>query len=1531
MIPKRKRSIPARLLRLTGWLGAVFILILIALVIFTETSLFRSIAKNTLIDVVDSALNAKLSIGDLQGNLFSGWRLERVRLDNADGPIATVQTIVLRYSILELFWKHISIDEVTLLRPRIFITKTASRDWNIAHLVRDTTASESKGEFDWRIIANSVRLIDGRLFVHDSSITEPLARNRLDAHRMDFDKLNLALRADITTRESRISINQFHFVNNNGDFALENISGDILLDTMSVAIEDFSVQTSRSKAMLTARIDSINVLRGIDADRFPALPLAMSLVAPSVDMRDLQYFLPSLDILGTAPSFVGRVHGNLRSLNLHDVKVVTRNSSMTFTGSLKNITDGASMLIDVSSQDAVIDGSDLPDVLPGIPLPDYSEVGRARFKKLRFVGEPLNFLAEIEMASDAGAAVGSAKLDLRGDVFVYDIDARVLNVDLARVLRRPALSSNISATGTLRGRGTTLGAMQAALDLRMDSSSFNQYRTRSLGLTAVVDNDSLRFDLAATSREGNLTMRAGMRFGKDTVLGVRVDARAGSVNLAKLLGKDSLATNLNFTLQGQTDGVSLTKSSGSIRMRFDSSRYQDMFIESDSLLLTLDQHRPRDRALTLQTPYADLSVRGAFDIPRFAGYLGAQLDSLFAGLSRFPLLRDSVSAVPAIPGRRAESSRGVANRMGKEASRPEDSDTASFMDATVKLEVKNTPSLQRYLGAEHFLMRASLEAGIHGGRTDMNIRGTLTVNDLYYYATEDRHMLAAGLRQTFDILHLSVDDTWKSLVVRTSGIAANIDVNDLEFSRTSVRLGYESRTPTFQIRSLIDTAFQVDVEGAARFRDDDVAVSLSRCNLSYQGLAWKSIAPVEAVISDSMIAVDAFALQRNGTSVALRGRRTFSGRNSFSIRVDSVRIDELEYLATSNRASLTGESFGGTASVEATVEGTDAEPLIAAEIYTPDLSYRGYTFGEFQVAPRYENRTLELYSELKYLLPDGQKRRVLTASGSLPVTIAFTGSTVFDLTHDGTRSDSLRLIMTSFPLTLTEKFVGLFSPLQGYANAELTIKGATGNPTYSGWLTVSDATGRFYLNNMDYRLGMAVRFDKRSIHIDTVSIANDSKDWTSGLVTASGKIDLDEFRINRYTVDMFGKLKVLRRASRSSSKLVYGDLFVALGDDGLHLTGQPGKSLLQGNIQIAEGNLTFAMEGQTATVAKYSNIRYIDVDDTKVETRSSFSDAAMKTRQGSLFGKGTSRDTVSTGGQAPSFFDGFQYDLAVTTVGNMRIVMPFSSLSQEELNARLNIENFKVSNWEASGKFVGEVTLGPESYYIQFGKKFAASGSLIFNGDPQNPDLKLRAVYSADHVSPRETERHKVFVIITITGSRRTPKLEWDIRLDAEDSPNRPRAGDMQSDALSFILVGLFSDELSGSGKGEFINRADDIRIALQSSIVSAGVSDLISKAGLQNVLKRVEFGGLGSASGTRVKVTSEVGRALLTYDGVINNLGYSDIVFELPVWTIFPNMGLGNMVLQASRKTSNNLINSGSSTQEDAVVEAKLLYRFSF
>jgi hypothetical protein len=1510
--------LPARLIRVAVYLGLGFIVFILLLAGFTETATFKTFLRDVIVETADSSLNAQLSIDNIDGNLISGWSLQGVRLRDENGPIASIDNIILRYDLIGLLWKRITIREITLDHPDISITKGDGRDWNINTLFKPSDDDDSTSTpFDWSIVVQNLRIVGGHLLIYDSTLAGDVPRDRMDYDRMELRDLTLAMSAVYRPSFKKISLNQFSFVNVLGDVSVRNIAGDIVVRPAGADVQGLSLQTDRSAIIVSAAIDSVDVLGGFDTDAMQDYPMAVHARAPEFDVRDLQYFLPALDFLAGTAALEVRARGSLRQLEVRKVMLEAFDSRVEFSGVLRDILKGSEMWMDVSGKDVRITGADYPRMLPGIPILDLSGAGTAEFRTLRYTGQPLTFTGEVDMVTDAGEAAGKVAFDFSGEEMSYDGVLNTRRVDLSKLLNNQALATSISGETRIQGRGNSIGVMQAQLSVRLDSSRYRGLPIRRMILDVNVRPDSLELDLDFDSPAGKLVVDGAMGFLPDSVTGFRFTSQGRTLDLEPLLESEEYDSDLTFLLRAHGDGVDLSTMSADMEIALEPSRFGSVTIDRDTFRVQLRQHAGAPEHLLIETQYADLRVDGLFDFPRFVDYLSVQSDSLSAAFRAWAVLPDTVSTsiAPATPSRKTRAAARVPL--------PPPPDTARFMDAEYTLTLKRPERIARYFDASTFIVRGNYTGRIAGGYNGFDIQGQARVSD-FYYVDSARTWLAAGVRFNYDVQNLRLERPLEQVTVRALLSAGDANFNGLRLSRCEASLSYTDGEPRMRLRGSLDTLLDADIECRGHFGDGVLEFEFPTVKLAWLGEQFVNDGPALLRIDSGGIGIESFDLRHDRIRVSLKGRRDAEGNNAFSLYADSLNIGLLEYAVSGSAAARRGESFSGIGFIEANLSGSDDEPQFAAAVYVDSLGYRGSLFGELNMEARYADRNLELYSELDYSDGRGASEKVFFLSGMIPLVITFG-----DKEESSTSQANLRAQMKQFPLALLEEFVGLFSPLEGHANGDIAITGTAEAPSFTGTITVDDGKGRFLFNNMDYALTLRIEADKQDIRIAEAAIRNVPSDWSDGAITAEGTISTESFAISNFDLAMRGRLKVLRPASRAATRSLYGDLFISTGGRDLTYRGRLDRSLLIGDIIIEEGALVFPYEQKGGPVAKYSDFTYVIVDDTTTQLTTSLSGGRMS-------GRGMLQADNGLNGEAPqvperSVLDGLSYDMKIATSGRLKVEIPITMM-QAELNAILNFENLKVSNFGGrEGSFVGEVKLGQESEVFFLGRRMTASGALRFTRDPQNPDLDLTAVYSDYYTNPATDVRRQIFVKVFITGSKEKPELKYDMRWDEPDGAPVSQGGDIESDAFSFVLFGVFAKDLTESGKARSaaIDMAPDLASKVGSALASTAATQFLADAGLQDVINRLDFADLGTQD-SRVKFTSSIGRALITYDGKMSNLGSSNVTVDFPLSRIL-GLPWGNFVVQIARRTIDQTAESATQIQEYSIFELKILQRFSF
>src|SRR5437868_9835517 len=102
-----------------------------AAAIVAETSWFKNWLRGYIVREANQYINGQLSIARLGGNLFFGVELQDIGVSMDGTQVVAVQDLGLKYNVFELITKGLSVDEISLNKPKIYLRKDGDT-WSIA-------------------------------------------------------------------------------------------------------------------------------------------------------------------------------------------------------------------------------------------------------------------------------------------------------------------------------------------------------------------------------------------------------------------------------------------------------------------------------------------------------------------------------------------------------------------------------------------------------------------------------------------------------------------------------------------------------------------------------------------------------------------------------------------------------------------------------------------------------------------------------------------------------------------------------------------------------------------------------------------------------------------------------------------------------------------------------------------------------------------------------------------------------------------------------------------------------------------------------------------------------------------------------------------------------------------------------------------------------------------------------------------------------------------------------------------------------
>ena len=136
-----KRSIPRKI---SNGIIAFFITIFSIIVIlfgFTQTSTFRNMLREQILELSKSSLNGKLSIGEVDGTLITQLVLKDVSLSMKSDTLIVAKQIEIALNPFYILSKKIKVTKFDISQAKIKLFENKDKSWNIQNIVRHDTVN----------------------------------------------------------------------------------------------------------------------------------------------------------------------------------------------------------------------------------------------------------------------------------------------------------------------------------------------------------------------------------------------------------------------------------------------------------------------------------------------------------------------------------------------------------------------------------------------------------------------------------------------------------------------------------------------------------------------------------------------------------------------------------------------------------------------------------------------------------------------------------------------------------------------------------------------------------------------------------------------------------------------------------------------------------------------------------------------------------------------------------------------------------------------------------------------------------------------------------------------------------------------------------------------------------------------------------------------------------------------------------------------------------------------------------------------
>jgi len=1506
-----------RILKILFYAIVCVLFIIVASVGVTQTALFRNWLKRTILSNVNTAINGELHLGKFTGSLFTGLTIDSLSLKVHGSEFVYAERVDIQYNPLTLWRKRVSLSDLTVHQPTIHLIKSKDGLWNFENLIREK--GEGGGAFDWAIDISSLEIKNGKFAMVDSSMTridtihttDSLLTRKIDFSNLHLNELNLAIAGFIDSDTKDISLQHLSFISTTDSFHLKNLSGNFYIDKKKALVTDFDLETDSSHIQLSGSVNNVNLLGSISLALLKDKKIHLDLAAKKFSFDDLKRFLPELDFLNGTATLTTTLDGKFGDFDIKQLEVKTGHSDLKLTGAMKNLHKPDKLYLDVNFAESILQPEDMNALLPKFNIPDLSSLGKVKFKVLQYRGEPLNFTAKFDATTEhCGMISADAHLDITSPTLKYNGTVTAYQVNVSKITGNENLASSLNFSGTIRGSGTTLEDLNTTLKIQIDTSRFlNQFIEQSQ-LTVEASEKTINGFLALFSNPTQLYVNASLTRTTPNSVKYSIGASVVSLDISKFTGNVEHESDLTFKLSARGRGQNLDDLYGTLNLTLLPSVFRGQKLRQIDFQMSLEQQHTKNKALTINSDIADATVQGSFNIHDAISIIQSEWEAMGKAIQSKMFVSDSTQ-MEQEPSTGTAYSKPVPHFLAEEKSAAH----GSMLDFNYKIKLKDFTPLSVILGSNFIGVRGDADGVVRGNRENLFFNGTINISDFYYADTTTNILLQSG-HVKFQLDNITADSLLANLKSRIYADAESLYIGNTLFSDIKLRFDYRNYMPSLSGQATVDSQLTVEMGGSADISGDIYTISMDKFLMNYRGYQWENTDKVIAKYSRSGIEIEQCDFKRGSEQINLSGKINPEIENSLKLNVQNLRLSGMQ-----NIFGKKGEwGVDGFLNLQADITGNYREPIINIDLAADSLTYSDIRLGTCVGKLHYANKNAQANVLYNIQTTTGEKQPSLTLSGMIPVDLSL--ASVGDRLIDSSMDVSIQT--NNFPLAILNPLLQGVRDVRGNINSDVHITGTLGTPYYDGYVVVQDGQFLLEANNILYLFSSRMEPRGDTLRIVSLELKNDPSDKRDGIVTIAGDIELKQFQLNYFDLVAHGQLLALKESSKKFSKSVYGDLAIAFGDTGLRYSGNFENSRLMGTVLLTEGNMIFPpSESNPSYGVSRSNFLYSVIDDTSKALLDST--RATQVDMKALYTRNVASSQKKTRIQH-SILDGLNYDLVIETQRDIQANMIFNSLTGEELLARLNGKIFlrKVGR---QNLLFGDVNISEQSVFKFWYRKLDASGNLRFNGDLANPELNIKAKYEGFHTDTTHgaTRNQRVVITLTITGTKEQPKISWDMTVDGEQ-----QLGDIESDALSFILTGKFEKELTSGERQNMAVNFSDLGYSSVSSMLSGKLTDLLRNE--LGIIKSVEYQYSGGdiLQEAQLNVSGDIGRAAIFRLGgrIFNDISSTNVSIEFPLGEIFQSRALRNLYLELERKTTSVKPNE---ERETSIYGAKLYYRIAF
>ena len=585
----------------------------------TRTKVGRDGLRAQLESQFNNTFIGNVEIERLQGNLLNTLYAHNIHFIDSSGlQVASIDAAILEPSWFDLLRRTISMNRITLIKPRLSAVQREDSSWNIQDLFRRKDGLPPQFLFN----SSDIRIIDGTLRASVRQDTSGLPVDSLSQFSsIELHHVQSRMNVELRSKVRLLDVEQASFEIPEENISINEMYGQVLLAQDRIELNEFFVESPTSHLSVSAAIvppiNSSNIW-----DTFLELDIRDSIL----DLDMVRSFFPQVAIADTV-FLSASIQGSLKDLNIESFQLAHGNLILDGFGAVSGLPD--SLALSAELNNSTYSKKDLLSIAPNLPLAPLAGRYPLSVHALSVKGSlpmengaitsPTYGEVDFDISSRGGSIQGGIELSRNPADSIFQLHSRIEtdSLDLASLLADVRVPSSLTGILTVEGTGKSLNTLTSDIQVNLGPSSIATHPIDTMDTYLFLEEETVYLvGQAGHFSYGQLRADASLLLNeKDQPLSATV--QLVDLNLGRFVQDDSLNTALNGLVHLQTTGYTLPTLRGQIDLDIDSSTISQGSFSRDlpphSATLSLLDIGENAQLFSLRGDVARASVVGPLD------------------------------------------------------------------------------------------------------------------------------------------------------------------------------------------------------------------------------------------------------------------------------------------------------------------------------------------------------------------------------------------------------------------------------------------------------------------------------------------------------------------------------------------------------------------------------------------------------------------------------------------------------------------------------------------------------------------------------------------------------------------------------------------------------------------------------------------------------------------------------------------------------------------------------------------------------